>query len=429
MDNTDIDVSDVNSDTIDDLVVAMSLNGSKTVIVIGSGDGTFRVPSFIQEPNLRVPQYQAVADYNGDGRLDLALTLGWGSEGLMEVRNGNGDGTFGPLTLYLAPPPLSSIGGLKIVAADFNADGKPDLALGWGGASNGLAVLRNTTGTVPAPRPSTPSLLSPADGAIVMQPVIIDWSDVTQAVSYEVQVDDSSTFAAPFVANFSATQSRATLSGLPAQRLWWRVRARNSDGVFGSFSTARRFTPQATPAAAALSAITVNPAAVTGGTGSTATVTLTAAAPSGGATISLASSNTAAARVPSSVAVAAGATNATVTVTTSAVSTQTAASLSATYNGVTRTASLTINPPGQTVTLTVIASGRGGERVTSSPSGISVSTGSSGSAGFASGTRVTLSVTNGRDAIWSGACSSGGAKLKTSRQTVTGAATVQANVQ
>ncbi len=129
MDNTDIDVADVNGDTIDDLVVALSLNGSKTVILVGNGDGSFREPHFIPEPRQRVPQYQAVADYNGDGRQDLAIAVAWGTEGLMEIRNGNGDGTFGPVVMYLVPPPLSSIGGLKIVAGDFNRDGKQDLAL------------------------------------------------------------------------------------------------------------------------------------------------------------------------------------------------------------------------------------------------------------------------------------------------------------
>jgi hypothetical protein len=55
-----------------------------------------------------------------------------------------------------------------------------------------------------------------------------------------------STISSPFVANPTTTTSQATLAaGLPAQTLWWRVRARNSAGVFGPFSAARRFTPQA----------------------------------------------------------------------------------------------------------------------------------------------------------------------------------------
>ena len=53
----------------------------------------------------------------------------------------------------------------------------------------------------------------------------LDWTDVANATSYEVPVSDSSMFSAPFVANPTVTASQATLSGLPAQQLWWRVRA------------------------------------------------------------------------------------------------------------------------------------------------------------------------------------------------------------
>jgi hypothetical protein len=58
-----------------------------------------------------------------------------------------------------------------------------------------------------------------------------------------------------------------------------------------------------------------------------------------------------------------------------------------------------------------------------------VAVGSTGSATFNTGTSITLSVTNGRDAIWSGACSSGGSKAKTCRFTIQGNASVTANVQ
>lgn len=52
-----------------------------------------------------------------------------------------------------------------------------------------------------------------------------------------------------------------------------------------------------------------------------------------------------------------------------------------------------------------------------------------GAATFATGTAITLSATNGRDVIWSGACSSGGAKTKTCTFTITAGATITANVQ
>jgi len=100
----------------------------------------------------------------------------------------------------------------------------------------------------------------------------------------------------------------------------------------------------APPPAPTLSALTLNPTSVTGGNSSTGTVTLSGAAPSGGALVTLASSNTAAASVPSSVTVAAGATSATFTVSTSAVAASTTVSISAAYGGVTRSASLTVTP-------------------------------------------------------------------------------------
>jgi hypothetical protein len=86
-------------------------------------------------------------------------------------------------------------------------------------------------------------------------------------------------------------------------------------------------------------------------------------------------------------------------------------------------------PPTQNLTLSVTASGRGGERVVSSPSGINVLVGNTGSATFAANTKVTLSVASGRDVIWSGACSSGGSKTKTCAFTITANASVTANVQ
>ena len=70
----------------------------------------------------------------------------------------------------------------------------------------------------------------------------------------------------------------------------------------------------------------------------------------------------------------------------------------------TDTVVITVNAADAPATLTVTATGRSGERITSSPAGINAAVGSTGSAAFAIGTRITLTVSNGRDAIWSGAC-------------------------
>src|SRR5215203_2700233 len=147
--SNDVDVADFNRDTIQDLVVALG-NGHGNVVLLGNGDGTFRQSFQITENAVSAPLNLAVADFNGDGFQDIARAMGNGNLGLMEIANGNGDGTFQAPVRYLVPPSQSSIGGIFITASDFNGDGKPDVALAVGGASTALYVLKNSTGTTAA---------------------------------------------------------------------------------------------------------------------------------------------------------------------------------------------------------------------------------------------------------------------------------------
>jgi len=103
------------------------------------------------------------------------------------------------------------------------------------------------------------------------------------------------------------------------------------------------WTPGATTPAA-LNAVSASPNAVTGGTASTGTVTLSAAAPVNGAQVTL-SSASGSVTVPASVTVAQGVTAATFPIATSAVSSTTVTTINATYAGVTKTATFTVNAP------------------------------------------------------------------------------------
>jgi hypothetical protein len=141
----DIGVGDLNRDGVQDLVVPLG-NGRGNAILIGNGNGTFQVKSRIQIDETFAPLHVAVADYNRDGLLDIARTMGDGTKGLMQIMNGNGDGTFQTPINYLKPPPGSSIGGIVIISGDWNADVKPDIAFVVGGATIALDVLTNTTG-------------------------------------------------------------------------------------------------------------------------------------------------------------------------------------------------------------------------------------------------------------------------------------------
>ena len=99
-----------------------------------------------------------------------------------------------------------------------------------------------------------------------------------------------------------------------------------------------------TASSAALNALAVSPSTVTGGQSATATVTLTGGAPVGGSIVSLTSANSAAS-VPGSVTVPAGATSTNLAVNTTTVSSTTIGNITASYSGVNKSTTLTVNPP------------------------------------------------------------------------------------
>lgn len=99
------------------------------------------------------------------------------------------------------------------------------------------------------------------------------------------------------------------------------------------------------PPVISLASLSLSSPSLTGGNSATSSVTLSGAASVGGTTISLASSNPAVASVPPSVTVPAGGTSASFNVVTTAVSTPASITISASFNGVTQTATLTVLPP------------------------------------------------------------------------------------
>ncbi|HKT50081.1 MAG TPA: hypothetical protein VJV96_07270 [Candidatus Angelobacter sp.] len=192
-----------------------------------------------------------------------------------------------------------------------------------------------------------------------------------------------------------------------------------------SVQTQITLTPQGQP-----SALSLNPSSVTGTAGSQGIVQVASAANTD--QIFSVSSNNPAATVPSTVVIPAGFVSAGFNINTSQVSAQTLVTISVSGGGVTRSATLTLNPPPpapSTANLSVTAGGRQGESISSTPAGIHAVVGSTSTAAFAPGTKITLTVSNGRDAIWSGACSSGGNKAKSCTFTLNTNSTVLANVQ
>ncbi len=140
---TAIAVADLNGDGKADLVVANGyVAGARVVgntiqVFVGNGDGTFQAPVAYRIGDYA--QALVLGDFNGDGKVDVAAAGFFGS---VSVLNGNGDGTLATPVGY---PTLLYPSSLAV--ADLDGDGKLDLVVGYqdmpGELNPGLSTLRN----------------------------------------------------------------------------------------------------------------------------------------------------------------------------------------------------------------------------------------------------------------------------------------------
>jgi hypothetical protein len=130
-----LEIGDFNGDGILDIVASNDVVPAALEVCLGNGDGTFQPPVPFLTNDYYV-DYLAVADVNGDGKLDLILVVG-NNPGSVQTMLGNGDGTFQP------PSPPTTLGRypLKPVLVDLNGDGNLDMVVQMNDSTDNLYVL------------------------------------------------------------------------------------------------------------------------------------------------------------------------------------------------------------------------------------------------------------------------------------------------
>jgi hypothetical protein len=177
---TPLAVGDVNDDGTPDLVTSHSQfctdrdpGVSCIGVLLGVGDGSFQ-PAVTYLTGSTGAWSLAEADFNLDGKLDVAvgdqarLFDCSGATAIVSVLDGNGDGTFQAPVTY-----STTAHSVLVLANDVNGDGRSDLVVGAAPPPTGsINVLLNDTRTADAVPPvitaaATPNVLWPPNGAML----------------------------------------------------------------------------------------------------------------------------------------------------------------------------------------------------------------------------------------------------------------------
>jgi hypothetical protein len=221
-------VGDFNNDYVQDLVVSIDniVPSGGFSILLGNGNGTFRLPSFrrLEEVAGVGVGSVAVGDFNSDGFDDLILgTAHHLSTGLW-VLVGNRDATF-------QPPVDVRVGttGASFAIGLLSGDGRPDIAVGGcipspDNCVNRVSVLiNNSSGGVKA------EITRPAPGStLASSTVTFVWNTGTGVSEYWLEIG-TSPGGYQVYSQSQGTNLSVTVSGLPTNgstvyvRLWSRI--------------------------------------------------------------------------------------------------------------------------------------------------------------------------------------------------------------
>ena len=164
-----ITVGDFNGDGKMDLAVQSYMEGSVSIL-LGNGDGTFQSPITDKLPSIAGWYSMAAGDFNGDGNLDVAVGLGGNEGSEVGVFPGNGDGTFQAPVYCDAGSTVGSV-----TAGDLNGDGCANLLVD---TSAGISVFLSDAVPIPHVTNATTGENVPMAASLVIKPGTIDASSI-----------------------------------------------------------------------------------------------------------------------------------------------------------------------------------------------------------------------------------------------------------
>jgi hypothetical protein len=156
---TSIAIGNLHNSTSSDLAVSFSNN--KIAVVSGDGSGGFSADNIHVYSVGNTPTAVAIADFNGDGKQDVAVANS--QDATVSVLTGNGNGTLNAATTW--PVGSDPIGLAVIGATTFPTPGNASLVTVNGNASSNYATEFTVLLQKPAPT-LTLALTSPSSGPV-----------------------------------------------------------------------------------------------------------------------------------------------------------------------------------------------------------------------------------------------------------------------
>ncbi|MBV8728806.1 MAG: VCBS repeat-containing protein, partial [Acidobacteriia bacterium] len=190
----------------------------RTLLVLLSPTLAVAQPSFTNAGTFPVgssPQSIAVADFNGDGKLDLATANA--SDNTVTVLLGDGAGRFSQSRTF----PTGN-GPIQVLAADFNRDGRPDLVV-LNSVSNTLSVLLgNGSGGF------TPASASPVSAG--MSPTSMVMADFNLDGTPDLAIANESGLVSIYLGNGSGGFTASPTPAFPSGRVQVSITAGDLNG-------------------------------------------------------------------------------------------------------------------------------------------------------------------------------------------------------